>query len=146
LKPLYALAAGTALLTACAAFGPEPCTRNWFEWTADRMQDDFQRRNRGPVRRLQTLRQDIDRQPDVFTALAIASVGKDVKLVVADFRERVVPEARAVARQCGIDEGASIILDAFLAEQGLDTQLLRTLGLYDAIVTDPAIATAIAPR
>lgn len=143
MKSLIALIAGTALLAGCAAFGPEPCTRDWFAWTADRMQDDFERRNRGPVRRLRTLRQDIDQRPDVFTALALASAGSDVQLVIADFRDRVVPEARGIARQCGIDDGAGIILDAFLAEQGIDTQLLRTLGLYETIVRDPGLAAAL---
>jgi hypothetical protein len=136
-------AAALLTLASCATAPQDSCTRDWFEFRSDEIQRDFVRRNRGPVRRLNTLKTDLEAHPDVFTMLALASAKRDLTEVVNDFRDRVVPEARAIATQCEIDEAFDIVVNAFLAEQGIDADLVRTLGLLGAFEGTPGIASAL---
>ncbi|MBB4659778.1 hypothetical protein [Parvularcula dongshanensis] len=139
------LALSLLLLGACA-LTPEPCTRDYFAYQADRMQDHFVRRNRSEVRRLRTLRDDLraDSGPDVFTALALVAAKRDLEAVAADFRSNVIPEARRIADFCEIDGGFDLMMNAFLAEQGIDADLVRTLGLLDLFESD-GLRTSIEP-
>ena len=138
---------GLASLTACATY--EPCTRNWFEARADQMQRDFERRNRGEVRRLRTLQSQLEDGMgdgvDVFAVLALASAKKDVGALVADFREYVVPEARAAAATCELDQGYDIITTAFLTQMGVDTRVMAAMDLLGAYEGTPGIMQAIQP-
>ncbi|WP_031552446.1 hypothetical protein [Parvularcula oceani] len=136
-------ALGLLLLSACATAPRDACTRDWFEYRSEQLQRDFARRNRGPVRRLNTLRNDLDERPDVYTALALASARSDLRHVASDFRERVLPEARAVAARCELDQGFDILVDAFLLEQGIDADLVRALGLIE-LFEDDALASTLA--
>lgn len=135
------LAAGAiAALSACATT-PEPCTRAYFVYKSDELQRDFAGRNRGEVRRLQILRDDLQTGPDVFTALAVLSAKRDVERLVADLRTRVIPDARSIADRCGIEGAFDVMMDGFLYEQGIDPQLVRTLGLFDVLQDQDIIST-----
>lgn len=136
------IAAGATLLVSACVTQPEPCTRNYFAYQADVLQRDFERRNRGEVRRLRTLRSDLQTQADFFTALAIVSAKRDLEAVVTDVRTQVIPEARGIAERCGIDEAFDLMMDGFLVEQGIDPQLVRTLGLLD-LFEDPVLKTTL---
>ncbi|MEM9839941.1 MAG: hypothetical protein AAF830_12425 [Pseudomonadota bacterium] len=137
-------AAALSALSACA-ITPEPCTRDYFVYQADVFQRDFARRNRGEVRRLRILRDDLrEQRADVFTALAIVSAKQDLEVVVADVRDRVIPNARAIATRCGIDEAFDIMMDGFLAEQGVDPELVRALNLFE-LFEDPALQSTLEP-
>lgn len=138
------IAAGAAAALSACALTPEPCTRDYFVYQADVLKRDFARRNRGEVRRLRTLRNDLQTQADLFTALAAVSAKRDLETVVADVRTRVIPDARGIARSCGIDEAFDIMMDGFLLEQGIDPQLVRTLGLLD-LFEDPALESTLQP-
>lgn len=138
-------AVGILTFMAGCASVPEPCTRDFFAYQADVMQRDFARRNRGEVRRLQTLREDLQSKPDVFTALALVSAKNDLETVVKDVRAQVIPEARGIAARCGIDDAFDTIMDGFLVEQGIDPDLVRTLGLID-LFEDPALEATLTPE
>ena len=145
MRCLAGAAVALALLAVPSCVTPEPCTRAYFAYQADALQNQFVRRNRGEVRRLRTLQSDLDSGGlDLFTALAIASAKQDVERLVADVRTSVIPDARAIASRCGIDEAFDIVMNGFLAEQGIDPQLVRTLGLLD-LFEDPALATTLEP-
>jgi hypothetical protein len=135
---------GTVLVASACALRPEPCTRDYFVFQSDELQRDFVRRNRGEVRRLRTLRTDLQTRPDVFTALAVVSAKRDLEAVVTDLRSRVIPDARNIANQCGIDEAFDLMMDGFLLEQGIDPQLVRTLNLLD-LFEDPALQMTLEP-
>ena len=142
----FAILTLSLLALGACALTPEPCTRDYFAYQADRLQDRFVRRNRSEVRRLRTLREDLsaDRGPDVFTALALVSAKRDLEAVVADLRGNVVPEARRIADFCEIDGSFDLIMGAFLSEQGIDADLVRTLGLLD-LLQDDAVRTSVEP-
>lgn len=108
------------------------------------MQRDFERRNRAEVRRLRTLRRDLETRPDIFTGLALVSAKRDLETVVEDVRARVIPEARSIAVECGIDDAFGMMMDGFLLEQGIDPQFVRTLGLYE-LFDDPTLKTTLEP-
>ena len=149
MKPFLFLAGAAAALSLSSCATYEPCTRDWFAWQADELQRDFARRNRGEVRRLRAIRtqmQDGADGVDVFAVLALASAKKDVERLIVDFRERVIPEARSVARTCELDQGFDLIVDAFLAEQGIDADLVRTLGAFGLFEMTPEIGAALEPR
>lgn len=139
--------AGLLGLQACATY--EPCTRNWFEFRANEIQRDFVRRNRGEVRRLRTLQSQLQDGMgdgvDVFAVLALASAKKDVRVLVDDFREFVVPQARAAAATCELDTGYDVIVTSFLAETGVDARVLDALQLLGTFEGTPGIAQAIQP-
>lgn len=141
-----ALAALTGL-SSCATY--EPCTRDWFEFRADQIQRDFVRRNRGEVRRLRTLQSQLEDGMgggiDVFAVLALASAKKDVRLLVDDFREFVVPQARAAAATCELDSGYDVIVTSFLAETGVDARVVEALQMFGALSAEPVIMQAIQP-
>lgn len=137
------LAAAAVTLASCTTEPRDSCTRDWFQFKADDLQRDFVRRNRGPVRRLNTLKSDLQSNPDVFTMLALASAKRDLTEVVDDFRTQIVPEARAIATRCQIDEAFDIVVDGFLAQQGIDAGLVRTLGLLGDFDATPGIASAL---
>ena len=143
MRQLLFVAISIALLSGCA-LTPEPCTRDYFAYQADELRDDFNRRNRGEVRRLQILRSDLETRPDVFTALAVVSAKRDLETVVADLRMRVIPEARDIAEQCGIEDAFDVMMDGFLFEQGIDPQLVRSLGLLE-LLEDPELQTTLGP-
>ncbi|GGY44731.1 hypothetical protein [Parvularcula lutaonensis] len=140
----FLLAASCAAILSACATTPEPCTRAYFVYKSDELQRDFVRRNRGEVRRLRTLRTDLRTQPDLFTALAVVSAKRDLEQIVSDLRTRVIPDARSIASFCGIDEAFDIIMDGFLVEQGIDPQLVRTLGLLD-LFEDPSLMSTLEP-
>lgn len=140
----FAIAAIIFSFLAGCAITPEPCTRDYFAFQADALQNDFERRNRGEVRRLRTLRGDLETRPDVFTALAVISAKRDLETIVSDLRSRVIPEARSIADQCGIADAFDVMMDGFLFEQGIDPQLVRTLGLLE-LLDDPELTTALRP-
>ncbi len=143
MRQLLVVAGLLSILSGCATT-PEPCTRDYFAYQADVLQRDFERRHRGEVRRLRTLRNDLQTKPDLFTALALVSAKRDLETVVDDLRIRVIPEARDIAVRCGIDDAFDVMMDGFLLEQGIDPQLVRTLGLLD-LFEDPAIKTTLGP-
>lgn len=139
-------ALGALALSACVT-PYETCTRDWFEAQSRDIQRDFQRRNRVPLRRLTTLRDDVRAMEggiDVFTVLAVASAKRDLEQLVGDFRARVVPEARGIAARCELDQGFDLIVDAFLTQQGVDAELVRTLGLME-LFDDPVLRTTLEP-
>ncbi len=136
-------ASAISLLSGCA-LTPEPCTRDYFAYQSDVLQNDFKRRNRGEVRRLQTLRDDLESRPDVFTALAVVSAKRDLETVVSDIRMRVIPEARRIAEQCGIEDAFDVMMDGFLLELGIDSRLVRTLGVLE-LLEDPELMTTLGP-
>jgi hypothetical protein len=138
----FLLAAAMSVLLASCALTPEPCTRDYFVYQADQLQRDFARRNRGEVRRLRTLRTDLRTKPDVFTALAAVSAKRDLQQLVTDLRGQVIPDARNIADRCGIDGAFDIMVDGFLVKQGIDPQLVRTLGLFD-LFQDPVLTTTL---
>ncbi|NNU16196.1 hypothetical protein HK107_07670 [Parvularcula sp. ZS-1/3] len=138
------LAAAAATLIAACATTPEPCTRAYFVYKSDELQREFAQRNRGEVRRLRTLREDLNSQPDLFTALAVLSAKRDVERLVLDLRNRVIPDARFIANECGIDGAFDIMVDGFLVKQGIDPQLVRTLGLME-LFEEPAIGSTLQP-
>lgn len=140
----FLFAATTMLFLASCAITPEPCTRDYFAFQADELQNRFERRNRGEVRRLQTLRNDLQTRPDVFTALAVVSAKRDLETVVSDMRSFVIPEARNIADRCGIADAFDVMMDGFLADQGIDPQLVRTLGLLE-LLDDPELKTTLVP-
>ena len=140
---LFFAAAALALIAGCTTT-PEPCTRDYFVYQADQLKREFARRNSGEVRRLRTLRDDLQSQPDVFTALAVLSAKSDLETVVEDVRTRIMPKARAIADRCGIDEGFDVMMDGFLYKQGIDPQLVRTLGLPD-LFEAPDLETTLQP-
>ena len=144
---IIALGAAALVLSSCATF--EPCTRDWFAFRADQIKRDFERRNRGEVRRLRTLQSQLedgmDGGVDVFAVLALASAKKDVRALVGDFREYVVPEARAAAATCELDGGFDIITTAFLTEMGVDARVVEALNLVGAFEGTPGITQAIQP-
>ena len=142
--PFALLPALGALGLAACATPYDSCTRDWFAYQAQDIQRDFERRNRVPLRRLTRLRTDMNENMDVFTVLAIASAKRDLEQLVGDFRSRVVPEARSIAAQCELDQGFDLIVDAFLAEQGIDTELVRALGLM-GLFDDPVLRTTLEP-
>ena len=142
--PLAILPALGALALSACVTPYETCTRGWFEAQSQDIQRDFQRRNRVPLRRIQTLRTDMNEGMDVFTVLALASAKRDLEQLVADFRARVVPEARSIAAQCELDQGFDLIVDAFLVEQGVDAELVRALGLM-GLFDDPVLRTTLEP-
>ena len=141
MRQLLFAASSISFLSGCV-ITPEPCTRDYFAYQADELQNDFKRRNRGEVRRLQTLRSDLETRPDVFTALAIVSAKRDLETVVSDLRMRIIPEARGIAEQCGIEDAFDVMMDGFLLEQGIDPQLVRTLGLLE-LLEDPELKTTL---
>ncbi|MBT8473491.1 MAG: hypothetical protein HKN14_04715 [Marinicaulis sp.] len=140
----FLIAAMSIAFSSGCSITPEPCTRDYFAYQADKLQIDFSRRNRGEVRRLQTLRNDLETRPDVFTALAIIAAKRDLETVIADLRMRVMPEARSIAEQCGIDDAFDVMMDGFLFEQGIDPQLVRTLGLLE-LLEDQELKTTLEP-
>jgi hypothetical protein len=144
MRVILPAALAAMLLASCALFEPEPCTRDYFVFQSERLQRDFARRNRGEVRRLQTLRQDINGNLDVFTALAVVSAKRDLQNLVADLRQRVVPDARSIADQCGIDGAFDLMVDGFLLKQGIDPQLVRTLQLT-GLFEDPVLESTLEP-
>ena len=141
---LLAATSVAAMLTLPSCVTYDDCTRDWFEAQSQDIQRDFQRRNRVPLRRIQTLRTDMDEGLDVFTVLALASAKRDIERLVADFRAQVIPEARSIASRCELDQGFDLIVDAFLAEQGVDTELVRALGLM-GLFDDPVLRTTLEP-
>ena len=132
-----------SLLSGCA-LTPEPCTRDFFSYQADFLKRDFEKRNRGEMRRLRILRNDLQTQPDLFTALALVSAKRDLETIVDDVRIRVVPKARSIAQRCGIDSAFDTIMDGFLLEQGVDPTLVRTLGLLEYL-EDPVLRSTLEP-
>jgi hypothetical protein len=143
MRTSLSILAALVALTGCV-LTPEPCTRDYFVYQSEVLQREFARRNRGEVRRLQTLRSDLQARPDVFTALAVVSAKRDLETVVADLRSRVIPDARNIANQCGIEDAFDVMMDGFLVEQGIDPQLVRTLELFD-LFEDPAMASTLEP-
>lgn len=144
LMRLFLFAASAISILSSCALTPEPCTRDYFAYQADELQNDFERRNRGEVRRLQTLRNDLETRPDVFTALAVVAAKTDLETVVSDIRMRVIPEARSIAERCGIEDAFDVMMDGFLFELGIDSQLVRTLGLLE-LLEDPELMTTLGP-
>lgn len=140
-----------ALTAASCAFAPrDACTRDWFAYQADEIERDFVRRNRAPVRRMRDLQQELrsgfDDGVDVFAMLALASAQKDVKLLINDFRANVVPEAKSIAATCELDQGFDLIVDSFLARQGVDRQLVEMLELLGTFEPTPGITQALEPE
>ena len=138
------IAASSLLFVSGCAITPEPCTRDYFAWQADVLQSDFERRNRGEVRRLRTLRDDLESRPDLFTALAVLSAKRDLDTIIADMRQLVIPEARDIAAQCGIADAFDVMMDGFLVEQGIDPQLVRALGVLE-LLDDPDLKATLGP-
>ena len=138
---------GLASLSSCATY--EPCTRDWFAFQADEIQRDFVRRNRGPVRRMRDLqgelRSGFDGGIDVFAVLALASAKKDVTALVTDFRQSVIPQARAAAERCELDEGYDLIVTSFLAEAGVDARLVEALEMFGQLQDTPDLGLALQP-
>ena len=135
-------AAGSIAFLAGCALTPEPCTRDYFAYKADVLQNDFERRNRREVRRLRTLRNDLETRPDVFTALAVVAAKRDLDAVISDLRARVIPEARSIAQGCGIDNAFDLMMDGFLVDQGIDPQLVRSLGVLE-LLEEPELKTML---
>lgn len=141
MRQFLALLVPMSLIMGCATT-PEPCTRDYFAYQSEVMQRDFVRRNRGEVRRLRTLQDDLKTEPDLFTALALVSAKRDLERVVEDLRSQVIPEARGIAAQCGIDNAFNVVMDGFLVKQGIDPQLVQALGLLE-LFEEPALESTL---